>query len=186
MKACSWPGDNLMMQQYHDNEWCVLSYDDTYIFEMLSLEGAQAGLSWSIVLSKRDEYRRAFHNFDIEYCSRLTDEEIENIRQEFNVVKNLSKLKSVRSNAEAVIKVREEFGSFSSFLWRYVDFKPVINAWEPNTPMPAQTDLSVKLSKDLKKRGFKFVGPVIMYSFLQAIGMVDDHVKTCPYHSYNR
>ncbi len=186
MKACSWPGENPIMQQYHDNEWCVPSRDDTYIFEMLSLEGAQAGLSWSIVLSKREDYKRAFHNFDIEYCAGLKDEEIEMIRQEFNVVKSLSKLKSVRSNAQAIIKVREEFGSFASFLWRYVDDKPVINAWEPDTPMPAETQLSARLSKDLKKRGFKFIGPVILYSFMQAIGMVDDHIISCPYHTYNR
>lgn len=185
MDACLWPGKSLIMQQYHDNEWCVPSHDDSYIFEMLTLEGAQAGLSWNIVLSKREEYKKAFHNFDITYCSKLSDGEIENIREEFNVIKNLLKLKSVRNNAMEIIKIQLEFGSFSNFLWNYVDFKPVINNWKLDSEAPAKTDLSEKISRDLKKKNFKFVGPVIIYSFMQAIGMVDDHIITCPCHSKN-
>lgn len=185
MSACLWPGKSQMMQQYHDNEWCVPSHDDSYIFEMLTLEGAQAGLSWNIVLSKREDYKKAFRDFDIEYCSKLCDEKLESIREQFNVVKNLSKLKSVRNNALEIIKIQSEFGSFSNFLWRYVDFNPVINNWESDGNVPAQTGLSEKISKDLKRRNFKFVGPVIIYSFLQAIGIVDDHIRTCPYNSAN-
>ena len=186
MSTCLWPGNNQVMQQYHDNEWCVPSHDDRYIFELLTLEGAQSGLSWSIVLSKREEYKKAFHNFDITYCSNLSDVELESIRNQYNVIKNLLKLKAVRSNAIAVTKIQSEFGSFADFLWRYVDYKPVINHWENDKEVPAQSSLSEQISKDLKKRNFKFVGPVIIYSFLQAIGIVDDHVRTCPYYTENR
>ena len=186
MNECQWPGQSEIMRAYHDNEWCVPSFDDAYIFEMLNLEGAQAGLSWSIVLAKREEYKKAFHDFDIDYCLQLSDEELETIRQDYNVIKNSAKIKAVRSNASAVIQLKKEFGSFSDFLWSYVNFKPVVNSWETEGQMPAKSDLSEKISKDLKKRGFKFVGPVIIYSFLQAIGMVDDHIKTCSQHTGNR
>ena len=186
MTQCNWPGRNEMMQSYHDNERCVPSFDDTYIFEMLNLEGAQAGLSWSIVLAKREEYKKAFHNFDIDYCARLTEEELENIRQNYNVIKHPGKLKAVRSNALAALEVQKEFGSLAKFLWRFAEFKPLVNNWESETEVPAKTELSEQISKDLKKRSFKFVGPVIIYSFMQAIGMVDDHVRTCPFHSTNR
>ena len=164
----------------------VPSYDDRYLFEMLNLEGAQAGLSWSIVLSKREDYKKAFHDFDILYCSKLSDEDIESIRENYNVIKNLSKLKAVRSNALEVLNIQKEFGSFSNFIWSYTDFKPVIHHWEAEGEVPAQNELSEKISKDLKKRNFKFVGPVIIYSYLQAIGMIDDHVRTCQFHTENR
>lgn len=186
MTQCNWPGQNETMRAYHDNEWCVPNFNDTYIFEMLNLEGAQAGLSWSIVLAKREEYKKAFRDFDIEYCAQLSDVELETIRQNYNIIKNLAKIKAVRSNALAVLKLKKEIRSFSDFLWSYVDFKPVINQWTIEGQVPAKNDLSEKISKDLKKRGFKFVGPVIVYSFLQAIGMVDDHVVTCSHHSANR
>ena len=186
MNGCQWPGNSEMMRLYHDSEWCVPSNDDTYIFEMLNLEGAQAGLSWSIVLAKREEYKKAFRDFDIEYCSQLSEEDLETVRQKYNVIKNSAKLKAVRNNAVAVLDIKQEFGSFSDFLWQYVGFKPIINSWSSETDIPAKTELSEQISKDLKKRGFKFVGPVIIYSFLQAIGMVDDHVKTCSKHSNNK
>ncbi|WP_019156530.1 DNA-3-methyladenine glycosylase I [Robertmurraya massiliosenegalensis] len=186
MKTCSWPGDNQLMQVYHDKEWCVPNTDDRYIFEMLTLEGAQAGLSWSIVLAKREGYKKAFHNFDIKYCSDLTDAELENIKEHENVIKHFAKLKSIRDNAKAIMKLQEEFGSFSNFLWQYVDFEPIIHNWDSESQIPAESELSKQISKDLKRRGFKFVGPVTMYSFMQAIGMVDDHIKTCPYHTYNK
>ncbi|WP_027963757.1 DNA-3-methyladenine glycosylase I [Halalkalibacillus halophilus] len=183
---CAWPGNNQLMELYHDEEWCIPTSNDNYIFEMLTLEGAQAGLSWSIVLSKREAYQEAFHNFDINYCSKLTDEDLQNVKEHHNVIKHLSKLQSVRNNAQAVIEIQQEFDSFSNFLWSYVSHKPLINHWDADEEIPAQSSLSQQLSKDLKKRGFKFVGPVTMYSFMQAIGMVDDHVKSCPYHSSNR
>lgn len=186
MDACIWPGNNPIMKEYHDKEWCVPSHNDSYIFEMLNLEGAQAGLSWNTVLAKREEYNKAFHDFDISYCSELTEEDLDIIREKYALIKNRSKIKAVRSNAVAVLKVQKEFGSFSNFLWSYVKDEPVINFWESEGQMPAQSPLSEQISKDLKKRGFKFVGPVIIYSFMQAIGMVDDHIRTCPYHTQNR
>ncbi|WP_407311518.1 DNA-3-methyladenine glycosylase I [Desulfosporosinus sp. SB140] len=186
MGVCLWPGNNELMKRYHDNEWCVPSHDDAYIFEMLTLEGAQAGLSWNTVLGKREDYQRAFHHFEIAYCSTLTDEALEIIAERYNVIKNRSKLRSVRNNALAVLNIQKEFGSLANFLWNYVGGNPVINSWESEGQVPAQTPLSEQISKDLKKRGFKFVGPVIVYSFMQAIGLVDDHIRTCPCHSLNR
>lgn len=186
MTKCSWPGINETMRAYHDNEWCMPSFDDTYIFEMLNLEGAQAGLSWSIVIAKREEYKKAFHDFDITYCSQLSGEDLESIGRDYGIIKNSAKIKAVRSNALAVLQLKKEFVSFSDFLWSYVDFKPVVNHWATEEQIPTKNDLSEQISKDLKKRGFKFVGPVIIYSFMQAIGMVDDHIVTCSHHSDNR
>jgi DNA-3-methyladenine glycosylase I len=174
------------MQSYHDYEWCVPNHDDRYLFEMLTLEGAQSGLSWSIVLAKRAGYQEAFRNFDLAYCAGLTDEDLENIRVSGNVIRNISKLKSVRANARAIRAIQAEYGSFSGFLWRYTDSKPIINRWENETDAPAKTALSEQIGKDLKKRGFGYVGPVTVYSFMQAMGMVDDHIITCPYHTDNR
>ena len=185
MDQCLWPQSSELMQAYHDEEWCRPSWDDRYIFEMLTLEGAQAGLSWSIVLAKREAYQAAFKNFDIDYCAGLTDADLEAIKENYNVIKHFSKLQSVRTNAEAVLRIQTEFKSFAYFLWSFCEFEPIINSWETDMQMPAQSPLSVQISKDLKKRGFKFVGPVTTYSFLQAIGMVEDHIKSCKFHSLN-
>lgn len=186
MEQCTWPNGSEMMQAYHDEEWCRPTRDDRYIFELLNLEGAQAGLSWSIVLAKREAYQAAFKNFDIDYCAGLSDADLDAIKEEYNVIKHIAKLKSVRSNAEAVQKVQQEFGSFADFLWGFVDSEPIINEWESQSQMPAESPLSLQVSKELKKRGFKFVGPVTTYSFLQAIGMIDDHLRTCDFHTSNR
>ncbi|TWT13186.1 DNA-3-methyladenine glycosylase I [Planomicrobium sp. CPCC 101079] len=185
MNGCVWPQSSELMQAYHDEEWCRPSWDDRYIFEMLTLEGAQAGLSWSIVLAKRKAYQDAFHHFDIGYCAELSDEELVAIKENYQVIKHLSKLQSVRTNAEAVLRIQKEFGSFADFLWSFVNSEPIINNWENDAQLPAQTPLSVQISKELKKKGFKFVGPVTTYSFLQAIGMVDDHVQSCEFHTSN-
>ncbi|TAA73307.1 DNA-3-methyladenine glycosylase I [Planococcus salinarum] len=186
MEQCSWPKSSEMMQAYHDEEWCRPTRDDRYIFELLNLEGAQAGLSWSIVLAKRGAYQAAFKNFDIDYCAGLSDADLEAIKENYNVIKHFAKLKSVRSNAQAVQKVQKEFGSFADFLWDFVKSEPIINEWESQSQMPADSPLSLQVSKELKKCGFKFVGPVTTYSFLQAIGMIDDHLKTCDFHTLNR
>ncbi|QOX62011.1 DNA-3-methyladenine glycosylase I [Anoxybacterium hadale] len=186
MRECSWPGNNELMKQYHDREWCKPSHDDGYIFEMLNLEGAQAGLSWSTIINKREAYKKAFRNFDVDYCANLTDEELDQIKDGFPIIKNRMKIRAVRNNAVAFQKIQKEFGSFSAFLWSYVDGKPVINRWDSEGQMPAQSPLSEQLSKDMKKRGFQFVGPVIVYSFLQAVGLVDDHIAECPYHTDHR
>lgn len=185
IQECTWPKSDLM-KDYHKNEWCRVSKDDQYIFEMLSLEGAQSGLSWETVIQKRKDYQEAFHNFDIKKCSKLTDKEIEVIKEQYNVIKHMGKLKSVRNNAVQVIKLQEEWGSLSNFLWSYVKNEPIINEWKDINEVPAESELSIQLSKDLKKRGFKFVGPKIVYSFLQSIGIIDDHIITCPFHTYNR
>lgn len=186
MCECLWPKDNVLLRDYHEKEWCVPTYEDTYLFQMLTLEGAQAGLSWLTVLSKRRAYQEAFHYFDISYCMQLTDEDIEKIRENYQVIKNRAKLKSVRSNAIAIREIQKEFGSLSDYMWQYTHHKPIINSWENQEEMPAETPLSQQISKDLKKRGFKFVGPIIIYSYMQAIGMVDDHIISCPYHTFNR
>ncbi|MGD7045861.1 DNA-3-methyladenine glycosylase I [Jeotgalibacillus proteolyticus] len=186
MTACLWPGDNQRMKEYHDREWCIPNKDDRYIFEMLTLEGAQSGLSWDIVLSKRESYKKAFHNFDISCCAELTERELEEIKEEHQVIKHMAKIRSVQHNAIQTLKIQKEFGSLSNFLWEYVQFTPIIHNRSADEDIPAQTDLSIQLSKDLKKRGFKFVGPVTIYSFMQAIGMVDDHIKSCPFHTSHR
>ncbi|SEN90651.1 DNA-3-methyladenine glycosylase I [Amphibacillus marinus] len=174
------------MLAYHDKEWCVPTKNDQYLFELLCLEGAQAGLSWSIVLAKREAYQEAFKKFDITYCAKLTDQQLEEIRVNSGVIKNSAKLKAIRSNAQAVLALKTEYNSFVDFLWQYVDGKQIINCWEDESQVPAETELSKQLSKDLKKRGFKFVGPVIIYSFMQAVGMIDDHIISCPFHTSNR
>lgn len=186
MKRCLWAESDPLLRKYHDNEWCVPAYDDRYIFEMLTLEGAQAGLSWLTILKKREGYRAAFHNFDISCCANLTDEDLLDIKENHNVVRDMSKLQSVRSNARAVTELQHEFGSFSDFLWEHVGHTPLMNSRKSDGEIPASTDLSMRLSKALKRRGFKFTGPVITYSFMQAIGMVDDHIETCSCHHDNR
>ncbi|MCJ1783722.1 DNA-3-methyladenine glycosylase I [Mammaliicoccus sciuri] len=185
MSECTWPSSDLM-KKYHEDEWCRINKNDDYIFEMLSLEGAQAGLSWETVIQKREAYQAAFKQFNIDRCAALTDEELESIKTEYNVIKHIGKIKSVKSNALLVQEIQQTYGSFADFLWSYVDGEPIINEWHDMSEVPAETELSIKLSKDLKKLGFKFVGPKIMYSFLQSIGIIDDHLITCPYHSYNR
>jgi len=176
---CLWAQSNALMQAYHDDEWCKPSRDDRYIFEMLTLEGAQAGLSWNIVLSKRQAYLEAFRNFDIVYCAQLTDENLVSIKENYGVIKHGAKLASVRSNTQAVLNIQKECGSFADFLWSFTSGETIDNKWPSDAQIPAQSPVSVQLSKELKKRGFKFVGPVTTYSFIQAIGMVNDHVKSC-------
>jgi len=186
MRVCSWPGNNELMRKYHDEEWCIPSHDDRFIFEMLNLEGAQAGLSWSTVINKRDQYLSAFHHFDIEYCANLNDEDLEDIRINYGIIKNRLKIKAVRTNAILTKELIKEYGSLSHYFWNYVNHEPIINRWDKETQMPVESDISQLISQDLKKRGFKFVGSVIIYSFMQAIGMVDDHILECPYHSQNK
>lgn len=171
------------MQTYHDKEWCIPSWDDRYIFELLMLEGAQAGLSWNIVLSKREAYLAAFHHFDITQCAELTDADLAAIKENYSVIKHGAKIQSVRTNARAVLDLLNDWDSFAAYLWSYTDNTPIHNNWKTDAEIPAQSPLSVQLSKDLKKRGFKFVGPVTTYSFMQAIGMVNDHIESCAYRT---
>lgn len=183
---CPWSINDPYELEYHDKEWCVPSKDDTYLFEMLNLEGAQAGLSWKLILHKRKAYQEAFFGFDIAKCANLTDEQLAEIIAKAAIVKNRLKVKAVRTNAIATQKVQAEFGTFADYIWSFTNNKRIINKWDSVNSVPASNELSEKMSKDLKKRGFKFVGPVIIYSYLQAIGMVDDHLITCPFHTLHR
>lgn len=180
-KTCPWPGKDEKMITYHNEEWGVPSKDDRYLFELLTLEGAQAGLSWKIVLDRREAYQEAFHQFDIDTCANLTDKELVQIKEETNVIKHQLKIDSVRKNARAVKEIQSQYGSFSAYLWAFVDNKPIDHELESVEEIPTQSDLSVRISKDLKKKGCSFVGPVTIYSFMQAVGMVNDHLLSCPY-----
>jgi len=183
---CSWTQSDPIKIAYHDQEWGIPSYDDTYLFELLNLEGAQAGLSWITILKKREGYRKTFHHFNINQCASLSNTELCEILATGEIIRNRLKVEAVRNNAIATQKIQESFGSFSDYIWQFTDFQPIVNHWTSTTQTPVQNTLSEKISKDLKQRGFKFVGPIIIYSYLQAIGIIDDHVITCPFHTENR
>ncbi|NLY47839.1 MAG: DNA-3-methyladenine glycosylase I [Clostridiales bacterium] len=178
-KRCYWAGNDPMYVDYHDNEWGRPVHDDIKLFEMLILEGMQAGLSWITILKKRDAFRKAFDGFDPYKVSVYDDEKIQELLANEKIIRNRLKINAAVSNAKAFIKVVEEFGSFDKFIWGYVNYRPIINQWEKISDMPARTPLSDKISKDLAKRGFKFVGSTIIYSFMQAVGMVNDHTTDC-------
>ncbi len=176
---CAWVGDNPIYIDYHDNEWGVPVYDDRLLFEFLILEGAQAGLSWITVLKKREHYRQVFDNFEPEKIARYSDKKIETLLQDPGIIRNRLKVNAAVVNAKAYLKLLKEFDSFSDYLWGFVDGEPIKNHWKTAAAVPATTPLSDKLSKDLKRRGFKFVGGTICYAFMQAVGMVDDHTQDC-------
>jgi DNA-3-methyladenine glycosylase I len=178
LQRCPWPKNDLAIA-YHDKEWCVPAHDDRVLFEFLTLEGAQAGLSWDTILRKREHYRKLFAQFDPQRVARFTDARCERILQDPGVIRNRAKIYSTVANARALLAVREEFGTFDEYLWRFVEGKPVRNNWRSSMQIPASTPISDALSKDLRKRGFSFVGTTICYSFMQAVGMVDDHLVTC-------
>ena len=165
---------------YHDTEWGVPSHDDGYIFEMLILEGFQAGLSWNTILQKRENFRKAFDNFDYRKMAEYDEMKLNELLKNEGIIRNRLKTNSTVTNARAFMKVQEEFGSFAKYIWNFTDNKRIINKWKELSEVPATSELSDKISKDLKKRGFKFVGSTIIYSFLQAIGIIDDHLITCP------
>ncbi|NNC72481.1 MAG: DNA-3-methyladenine glycosylase I [Sphingomonadaceae bacterium] len=164
---------------YHDEEWGVPIHDDRRLFEMLILEGAQAGLSWETVLRKREGYRAAFHGFDVERVAAMSDAELEALREDAGIIRNRLKIHSARKNAVAFIEMQREFGSFADWLWGHVDGKPIVNRPQDWSDVPASTPLSDAISKALKKRGMNFVGSTIVYAYLQATGVVNDHVKGC-------
>lgn len=179
MKRCSWCGDDDIYVKYHDEEWGVPLHGDRELFEFLCLEGAQAGLSWITILKKRAGYKKAFKDFDILKCSKLTDKRLEKLLDDTSIVRNRLKVYSVRTNAIAALKVIEEFGSLDQYFWSFVNFKTKKNKFKSLSEVPAKTEVAEVLSKDLKKRGFKFVGPTIVYAFMQATGMVNDHFTSC-------
>jgi len=168
------------MRDYHDREWCVPSHDDRYLFEMLTLEGAQAGLSWATVLNRREGYRLAFANFDPGKVAAMTDTRLERLLLDQGIIRNRLKVFGARTNAKAFVKVQREFGSFATYLWDWVDGTRVVHHPRALADLAATTELSDRISKDLKRRGFTFVGSTIVYSFLQAVGVVDDHLEGCP------
>lgn len=177
---CPWVSpNNIVYLNYHDNEWGRPLHDEHKLFEMLILEGAQAGLSWEIILNKRENYRKLFANFDPNKVARFTDKKIEKILLNPGVVRNRLKVYSAVNNAKQFLKIQSEFGSFDSFIWGFVDYKPIVNSFDTYSDYPTRTPLSDLISKELKKRGFKFVGSTIIYAFMQAIGMVDDHTTNC-------
>jgi len=174
-----WGDKDELMREYHDTEWGVPLHDDYKLFEFLVLDGAQAGLSWSTILNKRENYRKAFDNFDFEKIAKYGDDKIEELLSNPGIIRNTLKVKAFITNAQAYIKLRKEFGSFDKYIWDYVDNKPIQNKLDGFEGMPSKTILSEIITKDLKKRGFKFVGPTIVYAFMQAIGLVNDHLGKC-------
>lgn len=182
LPRCKWPGVDPLYLDYHDHEWGVPLRDSRALFEMLQLEGAQAGLSWITILRKRENYRRAFDGFDPVKIARYTPAKIEKLMADEGIVRNRLKVEGVVTSAKAYLGMEKQGESFSEFLWSYVDGKPILNHLKPGGPVPAETDVSRALSKELKKRGFKFVGPTIVYAFMQAVGMVNDHLVTCFRH----
>ena len=167
------------MLAHHDEEWGIPSHDDVHLFEMLTLEGAQAGLSWSTILNKREGYRRAFAGFDPAAVARFGKKDVERLLADPGIVRNRLKVESTVDNAARVLDVQEELGSFDAYLWAFVDGEPIVNRWRTMSELPAETELSKAISKDLKRRGFRFIGPTIVYAFMQSVGIVDDHTVDC-------
>jgi DNA-3-methyladenine glycosylase I len=178
-KRCLWVSDDPLYQKYHDEEWGVPVHDDRKLFEFLILEGAQAGLSWITILKRREGYYKCFYNFDIDRIARMSDEELDQILKDPAVIRNRRKIYGTRTNARAFQDVQREYGSFGTYLWSLVDHAQIQNSWKKFSDVPITTRHSDILSKDLKKRGFIFVGSTIMYAYMQAIGMVNDHTTDC-------
>jgi len=176
---CAWAGSDPLYQAYHDREWGVPVHDDRLLFEFLTLEGAQAGLSWITILRKREAYRAAFAGFDPEQVARFDEQRVAELLANPGIVRNRLKVGSAVTNARAFLRVQEEFGSFDAYMWRFVDGRPIRNAWRSIREVPASTPVSDALSRDLKRRGFRFVGTTICYAHMQAIGMVNDHTVDC-------
>jgi len=176
---CAWCGDDPLYLAYHDEEWGVPVHDDRALFEMLTLEGAQAGLSWLTILRKREGYRRAFHGFDIAGVAAMTDQEAEALREDSGIVRNRLKIASTIRNAKVMLQMQQEHGSFGKWLWAFTGGAPIQNAFTDMASLPAETELSKQISKELKRAGMNFVGPTIIYAMMQAIGMVNDHVVDC-------
>ncbi|QMU61625.1 MAG: DNA-3-methyladenine glycosylase I [Gammaproteobacteria bacterium] len=179
MKRCTWAQTSPSEEKYHDEEWGVPLHDDRLLFEFLILEGAQAGLSWSTILNKREGYRKAFDNFEAQKIARYSNNQIAKLLLNPEIVRNKLKINSAVTNAKAFIEIQQEFKSFNNYIWQFVNGKPIQNAWKISSQVPANTIESDAMSKDLKIRGFKFVGTTICYAFMQAVGMVNDHTADC-------
>ena len=179
VKRCAWAGNDPQMREYHDREWGTPIHDDQLLFEFLILEGQQAGLSWSTILRKRDNFRNAFDNFDYNKIAKYSEKKIEELMSIEGIIRNRLKINAVIANAKAFLQVQKEFGSFDKYIWKFVNYKTIDNKFKELSELPSKTEQSEQMSKDLKKRGFKFIGPTICYAFMQAVGMVNDHVKDC-------
>jgi len=179
MKKCTWATKNKLEENYHDKEWGVPIYDDRLLFELLILEGAQAGLSWTTVLAKRENYWNAFDNFDADEIVKYDQQKINDLLNDSGIIRNKLKINSVVTNAKAFLEIKKEYGSFSKFIWGFVDNKPIQNKWKKFEDVPTKTEISDLMSKTLKKKGFKFIGTTICYAFMQAVGMVNDHTIDC-------
>jgi DNA-3-methyladenine glycosylase I len=178
-KRCTWPGTDPLYLDYHDREWGVPVHDDRILFEFLVLEGAQAGLSWITILRKRDAYRRAFAGFDPQRVARYDARKVASLLRDAGIVRNRAKIESAIKNARSFLAVQEELGSFDAYQWSFVDGRPIQNRWSATKQVPARTEVSDAFSKDLKRRGFSFVGSTIIYAHMQAVGMVNDHLVGC-------
>ncbi|WP_010625184.1 DNA-3-methyladenine glycosylase I [Companilactobacillus versmoldensis] len=179
---CPWAEDSFeAMQKYHDTEWCKPSHDDKYFFEMLTLELSQAGLSWSTVIKRRDGYRQAFADFDVERVSKFDDQKQAELLQDESIIRNKLKVKATINNAQKIVEMHQAGENFSDYIWHFTDGKIIDHHFTDESQMPAQDELSQAVSKDLKKRGFRFVGPTIIYSFLQAVGVLNDHLDQCDF-----
>ncbi|MBT4333507.1 MAG: DNA-3-methyladenine glycosylase I [Candidatus Cloacimonetes bacterium] len=179
MKRCPWGTADELYIRYHDDEWGVPVYDDKKQFEFLVLESAQAGLSWHTILKKRENFRAAYDGFDVQKVAKYDEDKIVELMQNAGIIRNRRKIESSINNAKLFIEIQKEFGSFCNYIWGFVDGKPLVNGWTDISKIPAKTELSDQLSKDMKKRGFKFLGSIILYSHLQATGLVNDHLKSC-------
>ena len=179
MRRCEWANGSDLERSYHDNEWGVPIHDDRSLFEFLILEGAQAGLSWSTILKKREGYRKAFDNFDARKISKYSKNDIVRLLHNSEIIRNKLKIRATITNARAFLELQKEFGSFDNYIWQFVSGEPIRNSWKKITDIPSSTPESDAMSKDLRRRGFKFVGTTICYAFMQAVGMVNDHVVGC-------
>jgi DNA-3-methyladenine glycosylase I len=184
LNSCNWPGNDPLMIEYHDNEWGVPLHDDRKLFEFMVLDAFQAGLSWKTILHRREGFRQAFNNFEVRIIAFYTEEKIQELMLDTRIIRNQSKIRSTVTNAQAFIKVQKEFGSFNKYIWQFTGGKTKINKWTDLKQIPVKSSESDAMSKDLIKRGFKFCGSTICYAFMQAAGMVNDHMVYC--HRHNR
>ena len=185
-QRCEWSQKSEIYSQYHDEEWGKPLHDDQKLFEFLILEGMQAGLSWITILKKREDFREAYDNFDVQKVATFDQLKVEELMQNSGIIRNRSKIEASINNAKRFLEIVNEFGSFDSYIWKFVDYKPLVNRWTKLSEIPARTELSDLISNDLKKRGFKFVGSTIVYSHMQATGMVNDHLVSCFCHPENK
>jgi DNA-3-methyladenine glycosylase I len=179
MKRCEWADRSELEQSYHDNEWGVAIHDDRSLFEFLVLEGAQAGLSWSTILRKREGYRKAFDDFDVQKISQYSEKDVSRLLANSEIIRNRLKINATITNARAFLQVQDQFGDFDHYIWQFVTGRPIQNSWKKMTDIPSSSPESEAMSKDLQKKGFKFVGSTICYAFMQAVGMVNDHILGC-------